>query len=313
MIPKIYYQNPQTGELSDITNLTKSCVWKTERVGPAKLEVGLTDDASILNGGVVSFKTSKNVFYGYIFKCGTTESGEINFTAYDQIRYLKNKDTYVFRGKRADEIAKQIAEDFGLMTGEMSNTGYVIPLLIQDAKTLLDIISTALDHTIIHTRELYTLWDDFGRLRLSSPHDWVYDFVLGDESMVSRYTYNEDIDSATFNRIKLVRDNKDTGKRDVYIFQDANTMREWGTLQDYQTVEEGLNPLQIKEKGDRLLKLHNRSTRDFSFTAISDLSLRAGMGVFVDIEDLSKKGFYVVNSCSHDILKGTMDVKLMVV
>ena len=38
----------------------------------------------------------------------------ITTTAYDQLRYLKNKDTRVYVNKRADEVVRSIASDFQL-------------------------------------------------------------------------------------------------------------------------------------------------------------------------------------------------------
>lgn len=50
----------------------------------------------------------------------------ITTTAYDQLRYLKNKDTRVYVNKRADEVVRSIASDFQLNVGMLENTGYVI-------------------------------------------------------------------------------------------------------------------------------------------------------------------------------------------
>lgn len=314
---KIVYQNPSDGSTHDVTNLVSAANWKTERRGaPASMEISLlkTKDVEVQNGGIVSVKDHSNrIFYGYVFKNQVAESGVIKLTAYDQMRYLKNKETYVFKAKRADQIARAIAEDFGLKCGAFENTQHIIASLIQDGKTLLDIILTALDETLAVSHEMFVLWDDFGSLRISSPRKWLSNLVLGDGSLIGKYSYSEDIDSQTFNRIKLVKNNQVTGRRDAYVFQNSDTMRLWGTLQDYRTVDEGLNPAQIEARGDKLLKLHNRPKRLFSISGISDLSVRAGMGVTVDIRGLAKKGLYVIDSCAHDLIKKTMDIKLLVV
>ncbi len=152
-------------------------------------------------------------------------------TAYDQTWYLKkNKETYVFANKRADEILTQIAADFDLVCGAMENTGYVIPSMVEDGQTLFDIALTALDHTLVHTGKMYVLWDDFGSLRITDVAKSKLDLFVGDRSIATGYTYESEIDSETYNKIKLVRDNKTTGKRDVYIFQDSNNMTFWGVF-----------------------------------------------------------------------------------
>jgi hypothetical protein len=153
----------------------------------------------------------------------------------------KNKETYVFNGKRADEIMAQIAADFGLKIGTLENTGYMIPSMIEDGQTLFDIVLKALDYTLINTGKMFVLWDDFGSLKISDVEKSKLDLFVGDSSLATGFTYETDIDSETYNKIKLVQDNKTTGKRDVYIFQDSNNMKFWGVLQDYEVVDEKMN------------------------------------------------------------------------
>ena len=68
------------------------------------------------------------MFYGFVFtksRSGRTPN-VIEVTAYDQLRYFKNKDTYVYSNKKASDVIKMIAEDFGLSVGALEDTGYVI-------------------------------------------------------------------------------------------------------------------------------------------------------------------------------------------
>ena len=233
--------------------------------------------------------------------------------AYDQLRYLKNKDTYVFKGKRADQIASAIAADFGLKVGALENTKYVLPSLIMDGKPLIDTILKALDLTLINTGEMYYLWDDYGSIRISSCKSSTVSTVLGDESLAIDYTYNSEIDSDTFNKVKMVKDNKKTGKRDAYLFQDSNNIKFWGTLQHYEKVAEDLNAAQISEKAMKLLALKNRPMNSFEVKALSDLNVRAGRAIFTSFSDLGFKQFFLVDEVSHDLAKETMSVKLRVI
>ena len=139
------------------------------------------------------------------------------------------------------------------------------------------------------------------------------DLLIGDSSLATGYTYASDIDSSTYNKIKLVRDNKDTGRRDVYIFQDSNNMRLWGILQDFEKVDEAMNEAQIKKQGDQRIELYNRPTRSLDVTAISNLSVRAGKALYIGIKELGMSSFFIVEEASHDLLKETMSLKLKVV
>lgn len=317
----IQYQNNVSGNAYEIQDLVSAAKWTTKRSGsPASLELTVMVNESIQwsPGGILTLINDeydkKDKFYGYVTKISQSEKNEVKITAYDQTWYLKkNKDTYVFTGKRADQILKQIADDFKLKTASLPNTGYAIPSMVEDGQTLFDIVLKALDYTLINSKKMYVLWDDFGKLTLSNVEDQKLDLLIGDESLATGYTYEEDIDSEAYNKIKLVKDNKTTGKRDVYIYQDSKNMALWGTLQDYQKVDENMNAAQIKEKGSQMLELYNRPKKTFEVKALLNLDVRAGQAVYIQIADVNAKAFYIVEECSQDLIKNTMQLKLKVV
>lgn len=318
MSVSILYQNNENGDAFDVTTLASAAKWTTKRSGsPASLELTFVADASIkwTHGGIVAMKDgSTGLFYGYVVKISYDEKDQVKVTAYDQTWYLKkNKETYVFTGKRADQILTQIAADFGLKCGALENTGYAIPSMIEDGQTLFDIVLKALDHTLINTGKMFVLWDDFGSLRITDVAKSKLDLFVGDSSLATGYTYESDIDAEAYNKIKLVKDNKSTGKRDVYIFQDSKNMKLWGVLQDYESVDENMNEAQIKERGDQMLALYNRPKKSFEVKAIMDLSVRAGRALYIGIEKIGVSSFFIVEESSVDLLKETMTLKMKVV
>ena len=314
----ILYQNNVTGDAFDVTTLCAGAKWSTKRSGsPASLELTVIVDDSVTwtHGGIVALKDGKTgIFYGYVVKIRQKETDRVEVTAYDQTWYLKkNKETYVFTGKRADQILTQIAADFGLKCGALENTGYAIPSMIEDGQTLFDIALKAIDLTLINTGKMFVLWDDFGSLAITDVETAKLDLFVGDGSLATGYTYDQDIDSDTYNKIKLVKDNKTTGKRDVYIYQDSKNMTLWGILQDYETVDESMNEAQIKERGAKMLELYNRPSQSFSLNAIADLSVRAGRVLYIGIGAVGVKSFFLIEEATHDLLKETMTLKLKVV
>lgn len=314
----ILYQNNESGDAFDVTTLATAAKWSTKRSGsPASLELTFVDDASVkwTHGGIVAMKDgTTGLFYGYVVKISYDEKEQVKVTAYDQTWYLKkNKETYVFNGKRADQILTQIAADFGLKCGVLENTGYAIPSMIEDGQTLFDIVLKALDHTLINTGKMFVLWDDFGSLRITDVAKSKLDLFVGDGSLATGYTYETDIDAEAYNKIKLVKDNKTTGKRDVYIFQDSKNMKLWGVLQDYETVNENMNEAQIKERGDQMLALYNRPKKSFEVKAIMNLTVRAGRALYIGIKRIGVSSFFIIEETSVDLLKETMTLKLKVV
>lgn len=313
---ELLHQNLDSGETRELSGLVTACTVKTVRRGaPGQMDLTLLRDGSftLAHGDILALKDGdRKIFYGYLFKLGGSEKEEITVTAYDQLRYLKNKDTYVFEGQRADQIAAQIAADFELKTGEMDNTGYVIPSMTMDGKTLFDIILEALDRTLINTGKMYVLWDDYGALRLSDVEGGRSILAVGDGSLATGYTWESSIDSDTANQVKLVQDNKSTGKRDVYIVKDSVRMRRWGVLQHYEKAGKGLNAGQLKAQAQQMLELYNRPSVKLELSALEgDLDLRAGRSIYVDIADRGLKGWYIIDECTHDIIKETVKMTLL--
>lgn len=296
------------GKLWDISEIVSDLEWQTTRIGKAGslsftlVDGGLYEDKSftVKNGDIVRVRLDKtNVFYGYVFELGFGREEDIEIKAYDQIRYLMADDTYVFAGKTATEIIRKIATDNGLKVGSLADTKYKIPTLMADGQKLLDTMCKALDLTLINGSGTFYLFDDFGSLALRNVNQPLPDFYIGDESLMTDYDYTQSIDSDTYNRIKIVQDNKKTKKRDVYIAQDSASIARWGRLQLYQQAEEGLNAAQIKQVLDTLILLKNRESKSLRLEALGDIRVRAGSYVRIHIERLGLDVPMLVDECSH--------------
>lgn len=258
------------------------------------------------------------VFYGFIFKKKHDKNGIITITAYDQIRYLKNKDTYVYEGKTATQFIQMIADDFNLQVGTLEDTKYVIASRVEENTTLLDMIDNALDMTLQNNKEMYVLYDDFGKLTLKSLENMhVGDaasgaYLLMDEETGENFDYESSIDDNTYNKVKLTYDNDQTGKRDVYITQDGTNITKWGILQYFDTIKKGENG---QAKADALLSLYNQKTRKLKLTKqFGDCRVRGGSLVLVrlNLEDVSVQNFMLVEQVKHTFNHGEhwMDVML---
>ena len=291
------------GGVYNISELVTDATWKTSRIGkPSSFDMTILQDANYIlnNGDIIRVKYDDvPIFYGYVFSVGRQLEETLKVKAYDQMRYLTSNDTYVFANKTAAAIMKQIAADFGLKVGAVADTKYKIPSMVEDNQKLMDIICKALDYTVINTGVIYTMYDDFGNLIIKNSQDMKLDLVIGDNSLMTGFSFEKSIDSDTFNRIKLVRDNKDTKKRDVYIAQDSANIAKWGRLQYFQKVDENMNPAQIKQLLDNLVKAKNKETKTLKIDALGNPTVRAGCFVTVTIEELAINQFYLVDECSH--------------
>ncbi len=285
--------------------------WTTERRGtPGKLSFKILRDKKldISEGSAVRFKVNgRKIFFGFIFKQQRSKKEgkvqEITVTAYDQLRYLNNKDTRVYERKTADQLIRMIADDYALKLGELEKTGFVIPSRVEDNSSLFEMVENALDITMQNRKEMYVLYDDFGKLTLKNISNMYVrsknKYLLIDSETGENFEYTSSIDDDTYNKVKLVHDNEDTGKRDVYVAQDSSNINKWGLLQYFDTLKEGENG---KAKADALLKLYNHKTKNLKITnAFGDNRVRAGsmVAVALNLGDCRVKKFMIVEKCRH--------------
>ena len=165
-----------------------------ERKGqPGKLtfEVVKTPGLSFQEGDPCRFSVDGTpVFYGFVFEKSRKGNNPnvIKCVVYDQLYYLKNKDTYVYTNKTASEVIKMVAEDFQLNVGELEDTGYKIASRVEDNQTLFDIIQNALDETLKATGQMYVLYDNVGKLTLKSLGNMKLNMLV-DEDTAGDYDY----------------------------------------------------------------------------------------------------------------------------
>ena len=288
-----------------------------ERQGqPGKMtfEVVKTDGLSFQEGDPCRFSVdSIPIFYGFVFEKSRKGNNPkaIKVTAYDQLYYLKNKDTYVYTDKTATELIRMIAEDFQLRLGSLADTGYRIVSRVEDNQTLFDIIQNALDETLKATGQVYVLYDNVGKLTLKPLGDLKLNMLVDDET-AGDYDYKSSIASQTYNKIKLSYENKDTGTREIYIAQDGSHINQWGVLQYYEKLN---SPTGAKAMADALLDLYNTKTRTLKLQdVLGDVRVRAGtvLVVMLGLGDLNVSNYFMVEQAKHSFRNGMhlMDLKL---
>ena len=283
--------------------IQEGITWSTERKGcPGELQFKVVKDDVIgfQEGDAVRLKVNgANVFYGFVFKKKRSKDQIITVTAYDQLRYLKNKDTYVYENKTASEFIKMIAKDFNMQTGSIEDTKFKIASRVEENTSLFDMIQNALDLTLENQKYMYVMYDDFGKIALKGLDNMQLNLLI-DEETGENFDYTSSIDDQTYNKIKLTYDNEDTGKRDVYIAQHGENMNRWGVLQYHDTLQDGENG---QMKANALLDLYNKKTRNLSINnAFGDVRVRAGslLPVILNVGDIKIQNMMLVEKCKHE-------------
>lgn len=289
--------------------------WELERKGvPGKLTF------KVLKDGIIDFTEGDHValkvdgvplFYGFVFQKKRDKDRIISVTAYDQLRYLKNKDIFVYENKTAAEVVQMLAEDFKLQCGELEDTGFKIESRTEGNKTLFDVIQTALDLTLQNKGEMYVLYDDFGKLTLKNISSLKLDLLV-DAETGENFDYSTSIDGETYDQIHLVYEDKDAGQRKHYFAKDGENINKWGVLQYFETIDEKTNG---QAKADALLKLHNKKTRNLTVKNVfGDIRVRGGslVAVALNLGDVITNSYFLVEKVKHYFGESnyTMDLTL---
>lgn len=310
----------KAGGMIEISGLVESCEWVTNRTGqPGKFTFTYLKDKDVTftEGDVVRFSVDGQVqFYGWVFTRSETRWGEVSVTCYDRLRYLKANASYTFYSQSAGDILRQIAGDLQLDVGTVEDTGYKLPSLVEQDQTCLDILQTAIEQTLLNTGRVFVLYDDGQGLALQEAASMMSDVVIGDRSLLTDYTYTTDIDKQTYNSIKLVRPNEETGRADVYIQEDSGTIGQWGLLQLYQKVDGDANEAQIKAQAAATLEYYNRVLKTLKISSLGVPGLHAGQMILIKADGMGDTGvsqYVMLERVSHRWENGvhTMDLETM--
>lgn len=306
-------------EIVDYSNSTTQAKITTNRMdSPGKLEFTVLEKSGISIPEGSSVEVSVNgvkMFKGYVFTAKQGRDQDIEYTAYDQLRYLKANASYTFVAMTLGQIIQQIASDFGLTCGTLADTGYAFPCLIKENESCLDIIFDALSETILNTGKIWIFYDNAGALTLIEARNLVTTSLVGDGSLATDFSYERDIDSDTYNRIKLVRPNEEKGVTEVYLYEDTDTIGQWGLLQYYDEVDENMNTAQIEQMAQAYLTYYNRVKQTVKIDSIGIPGLRAGMIVPVQlgmVDSLSVSRLLLAEKVDHSIEDGqhTMTIEV---
>lgn len=269
-----------------------------------------TGNIEFMEGDAVCFYyDGKLVFMGYVFKKKRGRDRKIEVTCYDQIRYLKNKYTYVFENKTATQIIKALCADLNLYTGTMDNTNYVIPAICEENISALDIVLDVLEETLLNTGNMFVLYDNAGKLEVRNCANMMSTTLICNET-AEDFDYESSIDDETYNTIVLYY--KKDNQIKIFTAASKETIKQWGTLRYFEEVKtEAIG----QNKANSLLRLYNRKTRELKVNgAFGDISVRGGtlIPVVLDLGDVKTNNFMLVEKVTHNFEKNkyTMDLTL---
>lgn len=306
---ELYLQNSNTGKVYDISDIASEVQITTTITGEAgKLTCILQKDPNnllqVANGSIVSFiADGKGMFFGYVFMIGTDADENYKLTCYDQMRYLKNSDIYTTANMTASDIFAKVCKDYNLNYNIKVPTDYIPEPYIHDKKTLYSIIERGMQQANINDKKFYFVKDEFGVLTWSELGAEKTNIQIGNGSLLLGYKYEKSIDDDTYNQIKVYRENKDAGTREIWLVKDSNNVKRWGILQMLQKADDELNEAQIKQLAEDYLKVKNRETEKLTLQANGIKELTAGKGIKFILERENIDKWMWIISATHTFTK----------
>jgi len=297
--------------------IAENITLESTRIGtPGKLTFRGIKDEII---GVRGFHEGDNVrltldgtilFAGFVFTKRRSYGGVITVTAYDQIRYLKNRDTYAYEDITASDLLLQIAGDWGLETGNIENTGYILPARIENGRPLLDMLQTALDLTEEQTGERFVLYDDAGRLSLSRAENMQLDTLIH-EGSIGDFDYSSTIDRDAYAAVRLFRQGAGEGETVFFESRREDLQRRFGALRHYARLTEDTDG---QKTAEALMRKLGRKTRRLRILdAAGDLRVRGGsmLPVQLYVGDLNLGQMFHAERVIHRFSEGSHLMELI--
>lgn len=329
---EMYIYRPQHEKMFQIV-VEEPVVWTTEQQGsPSKLEFTVIkftdgDQLAFQEGDIVIFKyKGQEVFRGRIFIKQRDKDHHIACTAYDSLRYFKNKmNPRVYNlhtGTTTTKILNALcsSKENGFEKGSFEDSKQIVTWNEVSPQTLFDIIKEASEQSYVNDPKhtIYTLYDEGGKLYYKSQEsmkikDENDNALIITSDCLENFSYTTSIDEETYNRVLLywgddegstTKTKKTTAEKrmsaGLYDVQSDENISAWGVLQYTEKIDSKTS--NYKDKAQKLLEVHNQKSRTLTLQGcFGDVRARAGASVIVDLDlgDVQPKKYVFILKARH--------------
>lgn len=186
---------------------------------------------NFLEGAPVRLRLDgQTVFVGRVFAKKRRQPELIQVRAYDQLRYLQNRDCCVMRDFTPGDLLRRICSENDLQLGQVADCGLRLAARSFDNRRYLDMLAEVLQEVWQAKGRRYFLYDKAGEICLQSCWDLRVNILLAADC-IGGYEYATSIDEQTYNRVKVIYEDKRKGLRKEFVAADAEKIRDWGVLQ----------------------------------------------------------------------------------
>ncbi|MGL9971572.1 XkdQ/YqbQ family protein [Enterococcus sp. DIV1420a] len=311
------------GEQYDLSEIVSFPTWTTSiESQPGTLEFEMLADPKVflLAGDIIELRIDGKVFFkGKVFNRSKGKEKSWRIIAYDATRYLKNEDTLIFPASTASNRFTTICQTQGIPHKVLDHATYNCAPVVEDKHTYYSMLEEALEETRKNHQIRYGFWDRAGTLEFFDFNRMITKLVIGDNSLMTDYDYEASIDDAA-NSVKVMREDKEQGKREIFTAQHNEMIDKWGKLQIVETVNDAeLNSAQLQQQAQILLGEKNKEVKTLRIEAIGHLGIRAGNSFILRMKDLGgdsigNDNLALVKNCKHNFANGhTMSLQVEVI
>lgn len=251
----------------------------------------------------------QELFRGVLFADQINPKGQMTLTAYDENIYLtKNKDTKIFRNQSASAIIKRLCNEFSIPTGEIHDTGYVIPKLVFRDKTLFEMMVMALTETQKQNGQHFWISSKEGKLQVLARKEQKGKWVLENGVNLLDASYSQSIEE-TRTQIKVV--GGDGKKKELSASaKDGALIKRFGVMQHLEKPEKDMTKSQMEQRAKQLLKDLSTIEDQAQIECLGIPDVVSGSCVYVKESVTGILGGYYVSADEHKFESGSHTMSL---
>ena len=186
---------------------------------------------TFLEGAPVRLRLDgQTVFVGRVFSKRRRQPELIQVRAYDQLRYLQNRDCCMLRDFTPGDLLRRICSENNMQLGKVADCGLRLGAHSFDNRRYLDMLAEVLAEVWQARGRRYFVYDDCGAVCLQSCWDMRVNILLAADC-IGGYEYATSIDEKTYNRVKVIYEDKRKGLRKEFVAEDGGKIADWGVLQ----------------------------------------------------------------------------------
>ncbi len=186
---------------------------------------------NFLEGAPVRLRLDgQTVFVGRVFSKRRRQPELIQVRSYDQLRYLQNRDCCMLRDFTPGDLLRRICSENNMQLGKVADCGLRLGAHSFDNRRYLDMLAEVLAEVWQARGRRYFVYDDCGAVCLQSCWDMRVNILLAADC-IGGYEYATSIDEKTYNRVKVIYEDKRKGLRKEFVAEDGGKIADWGVLQ----------------------------------------------------------------------------------